>query len=312
MFVEGDIFDDPAALVRIGRFGRLVGVPPETLRAWEDRYGLLRPRRSSGGFRLYCSDDARRVASMKRHLQSGLPASEAARRALATESHRHGGAAGLMGASELGRLRDVLEVALVHFDSAGAHRALDELLATFSLEVVLRDCVVPLVRELDVGRERGERSPAQEQFSSRLLEGRLLAIACGWELGEGPLALIGRGPSARHVIGITAFGLTLRNRGWRIVSLGRAVSPDVLAEVASALSPELVVLSLGEARPSADDRAVLLKLGEHATLAIGGRAATPGLAMALGAELLASDPVAAAAQLAERGHTGRLAASALS
>ena len=70
-------------LLRIGELSRRSGVSPELLRAWERRYGLLRPTRSSGGLRLYSPDDLERVRSMQRHLASGLAAAEAS--ALASE-----------------------------------------------------------------------------------------------------------------------------------------------------------------------------------------------------------------------------------
>src|SRR5947209_29595 len=68
--------------LRIGEFARRVGVTAEVLRAWERRYGLLQPVRSPGGFRLYTSEDAERVARMRRSLDEGLSAAEAARAAL--------------------------------------------------------------------------------------------------------------------------------------------------------------------------------------------------------------------------------------
>ena len=48
------------------------------LRAWETRYGLLHPPRSTGGFRLYSPADERRVRRMQFHLAQGLSAAEAA------------------------------------------------------------------------------------------------------------------------------------------------------------------------------------------------------------------------------------------
>jgi len=63
---------DPGQL-RIGEFARRVGVTPELLRAWASRYGLTRPVRSSGGFRLYTAADAARVERMPRGLAEGLP-----------------------------------------------------------------------------------------------------------------------------------------------------------------------------------------------------------------------------------------------
>lgn len=296
MSVKDQILLDSGALVRIGSFSRSVGVAPETLRAWEDRYGLLSPERSSGGYRLYSAHDARRVAAMKRWLQSGMAASEAALRA------REEGVGSLPasdpGLSELTRLCGALAEACLAFDPLSAHRALDDVLARFSLDAVLRDCIIPLVDRLDAGRAREEVTAAQERFASRLLEGRLLAMASGWEVGAGPLAVIARGPAERHIIGITAFGLALRNRGWRIVSLGQAVRPQVLADAAAVLAPELVALSIGTTRPSARDRAVLGALAARVPLAVGGRAATAGLLSSLGAHSLPHDVVAAASLVA--------------
>jgi DNA-binding transcriptional MerR regulator len=54
MFVEG-MYSGAVPLnggYRIGEFARRVGVTPELLRTWEQRYGLLRPVRTAGGFRL--------------------------------------------------------------------------------------------------------------------------------------------------------------------------------------------------------------------------------------------------------------------
>src|ERR1700753_1462954 len=67
---------------RIGEFARRVGVSPELLRAWEQRYGLLQPVRTPGGVRVYREEDAERVTRMRQGLDEGLSASEAARAAL--------------------------------------------------------------------------------------------------------------------------------------------------------------------------------------------------------------------------------------
>src|SRR5438270_11390420 len=79
-----------SAYRRIGALSRLVGVSPERLRAWEQRYGLLQPVRSAGGFRLYTEEDADRVARMRHALADGMSAAEAARVALETEPAARG------------------------------------------------------------------------------------------------------------------------------------------------------------------------------------------------------------------------------
>src|SRR5450755_3783613 len=72
-------------LLRIGELSRRLGVSDHVLRAWENRYGLLQPVRSPGGFRLYSEADESRVRRMQAHLAHGLSAAEAARAARSEE-----------------------------------------------------------------------------------------------------------------------------------------------------------------------------------------------------------------------------------
>jgi MerR family transcriptional regulator, light-induced transcriptional regulator len=72
--------------LRIGELSRRVGLSPELLRAWERRYGLLRPSRTAGGLRLYSPADEERVRAMNELSAQGLSAAEAARLVLAKES----------------------------------------------------------------------------------------------------------------------------------------------------------------------------------------------------------------------------------
>ena len=75
-------------LLRIGELSRRVGVPVESLRAWERRYGLVAPSRTRGGFRLYGEDDVARVLAMRSHLDEGLSAAQATPFALNHSSRR--------------------------------------------------------------------------------------------------------------------------------------------------------------------------------------------------------------------------------
>jgi len=120
--------------LRIGEFARRVGVSPEVLRAWERRYGLLEPVRSPGGFRLYTTEDAERVARMRRGLGQGLSAAEAARAALQSARPSDG------------LLEDAASrlLAAIHdYDEATVHAILDQSFAAFGLEAVLRDLILP-------------------------------------------------------------------------------------------------------------------------------------------------------------------------
>lgn len=60
-----------AASYRSGVAARLAGVPVETLRVWERRYGVVGPRLSPRGQRLYCAGDVRRLTLVKQLVDMG-------------------------------------------------------------------------------------------------------------------------------------------------------------------------------------------------------------------------------------------------
>ena len=211
-------------MLRIGELSKRSGVSPELLRAWERRYGLLEPTRSPGGLRLYSLDDLERVRLMQEHLAGGLAAAEAAALA-STPEHRD--AADAARAPAASAVRD-LAAALDAFDEPRAQAVLDELLAVATVDALLTDVVLPYLRELGERWERGEASIAQEHFASAVLRGRLLGLARGWGRGLGPLALLACLPGEQHDLGLIAFGLALRARGWRVAYLGPDTPLDTL------------------------------------------------------------------------------------
>ena len=85
---------------------------------------------------------------------------------------------------------------------------------------MLRDVVLPYLRDLGERWERGEATVAQEHFASNVLRGRLLGLARGWGRGSGPRAVLACAPGELHDLPLIVFGLVLSARGWVITYLG--------------------------------------------------------------------------------------------
>lgn len=62
-----------AVSYRSGVAARLAGIPVETLRVWERRYGVIGPRLSLHGQRLYSAADVERLTQIKRLIDMGHP-----------------------------------------------------------------------------------------------------------------------------------------------------------------------------------------------------------------------------------------------
>jgi DNA-binding transcriptional MerR regulator len=223
--------------IRIGELGRRTGVAPDLLRAWENRYGVLRPSRSPGGFRLYSAADEARIRRMTRLIADGLSTAEAARHALADDEVQPE-----VDVPILAQLADQLRAALDGFDGAGAHAAFDRLLGSVSLDVVLVDVVLPYLRDLGDRWAAGRASVAQEHFASNLLRGRLLAIARDWDGGAGPALLLACLPGEAHDLGLIVFGILAARRGCRVTLLGADTPIETLHRSVGTIRPSLIVL----------------------------------------------------------------------
>ena len=272
--------------VQIGELSRRVGVGADTLRAWERRYGLLEPDRSDGGFRLYSGEDERRVRDMRAQLARGLPAAEAARAVMA------GGPA--VAPADAGSR---LAAALAHYDERRAHLVLNRLLSDHGPEVALRDVIYPYLRDVGERFAHGELDVGQEHFGSNLLQGRLLPLVRPWRDGAGPRAVLACPPGERHALGLLGFGVALSRRGWGVVYLGADTPVATIARTAAAAAADAIVLSAVAADRLAAVEDELRELAGRRRLALAGAGAEPALARRVGAALLDTDPVTAAAEL---------------
>jgi DNA-binding transcriptional MerR regulator len=63
----------------IGAVARMLGVPAQTLRAWEERYQQIVPARSSGGQRLYSRDQVDQLSFIRNQIEQGLQPADAHR-----------------------------------------------------------------------------------------------------------------------------------------------------------------------------------------------------------------------------------------
>ncbi|MEL4014200.1 MerR family transcriptional regulator [Dryocola clanedunensis] len=64
------------ALYTIGEVAALCDINPVTLRAWQRRYGLLKPQRTDGGHRLFDDADIDRIREIKRWIENGVQVSK--------------------------------------------------------------------------------------------------------------------------------------------------------------------------------------------------------------------------------------------
>jgi len=74
-----DVADSASGIYSIGAVARMLGVAPQTLRAWEDRYRQIVPARSDGGQRLFSRDQVDQLSFIRDQIDQGLQPADAHR-----------------------------------------------------------------------------------------------------------------------------------------------------------------------------------------------------------------------------------------
>jgi DNA-binding transcriptional MerR regulator/methanogenic corrinoid protein MtbC1 len=289
-------------VLHIGELSRRTGVSTDVIRAWERRYELLRPQRTDGNFRLYTTADVSRLRLMQHYLSRGLRAGQAAglvhRVQTAALSENPGVPPGDV-RKALGVLRDSLE----SFDEGPAARVLERLLSLFTAGAVLRDVILPYLREVGERWACGTATIAQEHFASSFLEGWMLGMARGWSPTGRRRAVLACAPGERHALGLIAFGLCLRDVGWRVTYLGADTPTTAVGHAADAVSADVIVLSVTMTATFATAGDDIHALARQHPVAVGGAGVSDDQSGWSATRTLPSDPIVAAHALSA--HLGR-------
>jgi MerR family transcriptional regulator, light-induced transcriptional regulator len=221
---------------------RETGVPPDTFRAWERRYGLPRPQRTEGGHRLYSDRDIAIIRWLRDRTAEGMNISQAVQ--LLKRAVESGSNTAEAEARPLDRLCEDLVVALTNFDTPYAERLISEAFALYPFETVLIELIQPAMVEIGERWHRSQINVATEHFATQFVRRKLAGLLNVFEgSAQRATIVLGCAPDELHDLGILMIALFLARRGWHIVYLGAQVPLNDLIETVQTLKPALVCMS---------------------------------------------------------------------
>ncbi len=230
------------------------GLKPDTLRAWERRYGLPTPQRSSGGHRLYARHDIETLKWLIARQQEGLSIARAVdlwrqieaegQNPLATPASPVPLPAPPALGATLIELREDWISACLAYDEQRSEQALAQAFALYSPETVVLGLLQAAMSRVGDKWYRGEATVQQEHFCSALANRRLEALI----MASPPPTRPGRiltacPPQERHIFGLLLLTFLLRRRGWDVIYLGANVPVERLETTLAVTSPHLVVMA---------------------------------------------------------------------
>lgn len=271
------------------------GLKPDTLRAWERRYGLPTPARSTGKHRLYSQRDIDTIKWLVTRQDEGLTISRAVDLWHKIAADGDDPLEAIPAAPQIPRppvpahtggraLSDLAAAwmeACLAFNETRAESILNQAFALYPPESVALDIIRPAIVQIGDGWHAGKVTAQQEHFASALALRRLDAmVAAAPQPFRGQRILVGCPPDEMHTFSTLLITFLLRRHGWPTIFLGANVPLTRFAQTVQQVRPHLVILSaqLLQTAASLLDMAEMLQQ-QNIPLAFGGLVFTnvPGL-----------------------------------
>ena len=147
------------------------GVKSHTIRAWEQRYALLIPKRTATNIRYYSGDDLKKLLNVSYLLEHGMKISKIAdlsEQALLEKVQltqiEEGG---------LSAVFSQMKMSMLNYDEALFRQAIDEYIGEHGLETTVLNVFLPFLSQIGVLWLTNSICPAQEHFISHLMRQEL-------------------------------------------------------------------------------------------------------------------------------------------
>jgi methanogenic corrinoid protein MtbC1 len=275
-----------AGKLSIGSLAKATGVPVETLRTWEQRYGFPVAERKPSGHRVYALSNVNRLRRIADAIARG---------------HRAGTVVGATDA-ELDRLLsatapppapgplavnpsrasvDELLEAVAAFDADRLTAALWSDWGRLGPTGFLEQTVAPLIQRVGQAWEEGRMEIRHEHFLSERLSDVMRAIRLPLDLASaGPTVICATLPGETHAIGLQMVALLLSSSGLRVLYLGTESPPTELARLVREMGARAVAISVSAAANASVVKRHLTELREALPRAVqvlvGGQGAPTG------------------------------------
>lgn len=222
------------------------GVPADTVRAWERRYGVPHPERTASGQRLYSERDIAVIAWLRQRTAEGMTISQAVSLLDALgENHAVAPAPPISAGprTHAAVVRDLL-LAFLHYDQRAADPIVGEAFILFGVEETAISVLRPALVEVGEMWHRAEIPTTVEHFASQFVKRKLAGLISMYDNQYAPwTVVVACPPHEQHEIGALLLCLFMMRQGWQVVYLGPDVPIADLMETVAQVGPDMVCVS---------------------------------------------------------------------
>lgn len=228
-------------LFPISTVSTLTGVNPVTLRAWERRYGLIKPHRTQSGHRLYSDEDIDLIRLVLELIDQGVAISRVKE---ALKTSQIDAETQNPDQTHWQQYQEDMLRGVNNFDENLLDAVYSEAMSLYPVDVVTRQLLLPLLGKLGQRWDLVSTGIAEEHFFSVFMRNKLGArFHHQNQKNSGPRLIAACLPGEQHEFGLMLFSLAAHARGYRIILLGADMPIEQLSEVVHRSNSNGIVLS---------------------------------------------------------------------
>lgn len=231
----------------------ITGIKSHTLRIWEQRYGIIVPKRGDTNIRYYDDNDLKSLLNISILNQKGYKISEIAKLSPETISEK---------VFELSKdsaeyqihIRSLVS-AMTSFDETAFHKLLNTFILQLGLEETFLKIIFPFLVEVGILWQVGTILPSHEHFVSNIINQKVY-VAIDGQVGKfaenRKTFLLFLPEKEKHSLGLLFANYLIRSRGHKVIYLGQEVPLVDLRDAFVLEKPDYILTLMTAAQPDID------------------------------------------------------------
>lgn len=213
-------------LYQISDLEKLTGIKAHTIRIWEQRYNLIKPKRTLTNIRRYDNEQVKKLLNVTTLLSKGYKISKIAN---LSNKEIHQEIIRIQESNHTDSVRTIfinnLIISMLAFDEQAFEKAYSAVVTRFGLLDATSSVFYPLLYKIGVMWSVNHATPIQEHFISSILTRKLMAATDGLPLPtrKSKKFILLLPPNEFHEIGLLFANYIIRSKGYETVYLGANV-----------------------------------------------------------------------------------------
>ena len=235
------------AVYSIKDLEKLSGIKAHTLRVWEQRYGIIKPKRTNTNIRYYLDEDLKFILNIALLNKNGIKISKISK--MTKEEIAEKVAAISEINFEFGTQLDALTISMIEMDEFKFDRIITTNIQQLGFERTMLEVVYPFLDKLSILWLTGSINPVQENFISFLIRQKLIV-----SIDKEPLPnskstkkfLLYLPEGERQELTLLFMHYLVKSRGHHVIYIGQDITLPDLKDAFEIIKPNFIFTMITE------------------------------------------------------------------